>query len=91
MAAFWGSGCPGWHWQLGQDRLLLIRQTLLQEFLEWVQQQDPHLPELQEVAKNSPIIVVEWLEEYGKHLYESNASRRNFAETINIVQQLSPT
>ena len=25
-----------------------------------------------------------------KHLHESNASRRNFAETINIVQQLFP-
>lgn len=25
-----------------------------------------------------------------KHLYESNAGRRNFAETINIVQQLFP-
>eukprot|EP00435_Cladocopium_sp_Y103_P037725 s865_g10.t1 len=67
-----------------------IRQTLLQEFVEWLQQQDPHLPELKEVARNSPIVVVEWLEEYGKHLYEINASRRNFAETINMVQQLFP-
>jgi hypothetical protein len=67
-----------------------VRQTLFQEFVEWLQLQDPLLPEIREVARRSPIVVVEWLEEYGKHLYESNSSRRNYAETINVVQQLFP-
>lgn len=35
-------------------------------------------------------MVVELLEEYGRVLYETGASRRTFAETINIVQQRFP-
>lgn len=67
-----------------------IRQRLLKEFLEWAVTEDPSFTNLKAVARTSPVTVIELLEEFGKVLYEQGASRRNYAETINSVQQMCP-
>ena len=60
---------------------------LLESFQSWVEAEDAALPPLTELVRQDPIQLSTLLEEYGRTLYESGASRRDYAETINILVQ----
>ena len=62
-----------------------IRLRLLESFQSWVEAEDAALPLLTELVRQDPIQLSTLLEEYGRTLYESGASRRDYAETTNIL------
>lgn len=67
-----------------------LRHQLFADFTDWIKTQLVPAKPLASLAKNTPIAVAELLEEYGRVLYEKGASRRTFAETINVIQQRFP-
>ena len=82
---------------LEQGRVLqttaALRRQLLDAFVDWIQNQEASATGARpfaSLARETPIVVTELLEEYGRVLYETGASRRTFAETINVVQQKFP-
>ena len=68
----------------------LIRDRLLQEFLSWLELEDPGNLPLAELTHKDPIQAALLLEEDGRTLHERGTARRAFAETINVVVQKYP-
>ena len=66
------------------------RGQLMEQFLDWIQLEEPDLRPLPELARWDPIQVATLLEEYGRVLYEQGAPRRQYAETINVIVQRFP-
>lgn len=66
------------------------RQRLLGEFTAWLTNQAHQTQSLRDLARTNAILLSELVEEFGRVLYENGASRRNFAETLNALQQSFP-
>ena len=67
-----------------------IRDRLWEQFSTWLEMEDAELPPLAQLARKDPIEVSIRLEEYGRVLYEQGETRRNYAETVNVVVQRHP-
>ena len=62
-----------------------IRERLWGEFLQWLEEEDPESSSVPTLARQDPVQLGILVEEYGRCLYERGASRRNFAETVNVL------
>ena len=68
----------------------VIRDQLFSNFQEWLQMEETDAPPIAELARRDPIQLVTWLGEFGRFLYEGGETRRNFAETANVLTQRFP-
>ena len=62
-----------------------LRAQLFAAFQDWVMEEEPQAPPVAEIAQRDPVQLALLLEEYGRTLYEQGATRRDYAETINVL------
>ena len=68
----------------------VVRERLWEEFAQWMEMEDTETIPLAQLVRSDPIEVAIRLEEYGRVLYERGETRRNYAETVNVVVQRHP-